>query len=153
MAILWKVFEWFSGKFQTCKFQSACTRCDGFVRTAVVHYVAKNALFISLLDFFPLNCVTVSDEHGECFHQDISIMERRYTGKWSTATLRDYCWMMKIVLLKQNTIDRPLGHVIKVKNILFLFITHITMLVLLSRSQELTNEFYNYLHILRSKKK
>jgi len=47
--------------------------------------------------------------------------------------LRDYCWMMKVVLLKQNTIDRPLGHVIKVKNFLFVFVTLITMLVLLSR--------------------
>ena len=66
--------------------------------------------------------------------------------------LRDYCWMMKIVLLKQNTIDRTLGHVIKVKNFLFVFVTHITMFLLLSRRRELTNEFYKYLHILRSKK-
>ena len=29
-------------------------------------------------DFFPKNCGAVSDEHGECFHQDISSMGRRY---------------------------------------------------------------------------
>ena len=29
----------------------------------------------SHLDFFPVNCCTVSDEYGERFHQDISSME------------------------------------------------------------------------------
>jgi hypothetical protein len=27
----------------------------------------------------------VSDEQGECFHQDISSMEKRYQGKWNCA--------------------------------------------------------------------
>ena len=49
----------------------------------------------SHLDFFPLNCGDVSDEHGERFHQDSSLMEHRYKRKWSAATLGDYCWMMK----------------------------------------------------------
>jgi len=39
-----------------------------------------NFLF-SHLDFFPLNCVAVSDEYEEHFHRDISMMERRYKGK------------------------------------------------------------------------
>jgi hypothetical protein len=30
------------------------------------------------------------------FHQDISVMEHRYKGKWSSAMLGDYCWMMKM---------------------------------------------------------
>ena len=30
----------------------------------------------SNLDFFPDNCGMVSDEHGECFHQEISTMEK-----------------------------------------------------------------------------
>jgi len=42
------------------------------------------------------------------------------------------------MLLKQNSIDRPKGHVVKVSNFLFIFIVHITMTVLIS---ELTNEF------------
>jgi len=46
-------------------------------------------------DFFPLNHGAVSDEHGECFHQDISVMEHRYKGKWSAAILGDYYSMMK----------------------------------------------------------
>jgi hypothetical protein len=47
------------------------------------------------LDFFPLNCCDVSDEHGERFYHDISVMEHRYNGKWSSAMLGDYCWMIK----------------------------------------------------------
>ena len=35
----------------------------------------------SHLDFFPKNVGAVSDEHGERFHQEISVMERRYQGK------------------------------------------------------------------------
>jgi len=60
--------------------------------------------------------------------------------KWSATMLGDYYWMMKRMLLKQNTIDRPKRHVIEV-NFLFIFIVHITMIVLLSRKQELANEF------------
>ena len=100
----------------------------------------KMYFLFSHLDFFPLNCGVVSDEHGEGFHQDISVMEHRYKGKWSAAILGDYCWMMKRDALKQNTIDRPKGHVVKISNFLFIFIVHITMLVLLSRKQELTSE-------------
>jgi hypothetical protein len=47
------------------------------------------------LDFFPENLVTVSDQHGERFHQDISNMEKRYQGKWSLTMLVDYCWTLK----------------------------------------------------------
>lgn len=46
----------------------------------------------SHIDFFPDNCGSVSDEHGERFHQDISGMEGRYQGKWSPSMLADYCW-------------------------------------------------------------
>jgi len=45
----------------------------------------------SHLEFFPENCGAVSDEHGECFHQDISLMEKRYQGKWNCAMLVDKC--------------------------------------------------------------
>jgi hypothetical protein len=30
-----------------------------------------------------VKALDVSDEHGEGFHQDISVMEHRYKGKWS----------------------------------------------------------------------
>jgi len=48
----------------------------------------------SHLDFFPENCGSVSDEHGEGFHQDIAAMEGRYKGKWSPLFLADYCWTL-----------------------------------------------------------
>ena len=46
----------------------------------------------SHLDFFPLNCREVSDEHRERFHQDIAAMKKRYQGKWNPSMLADYCW-------------------------------------------------------------
>jgi len=55
----------------------------------------KMHFLLSRLDFFPLHCGDVSDEHGERFHQDISVMGHRYKGKQSAAMLGDYCWMMK----------------------------------------------------------
>jgi len=45
------------------------------------------------------------------------------------------------MFLKKNTINRPKKHIVKVSNFLFIFIVHITMIVLLSQKQELTKEF------------
>jgi len=36
----------------------------------------------------------VSYEHGERFHQDISLLEKRYEGKWNCDMLADYCWTL-----------------------------------------------------------
>lgn len=47
----------------------------------------------SNLDFFPENLE--ADEYGECFHQQISTIEKKYQGKWSANILADYCWTMK----------------------------------------------------------
>jgi hypothetical protein len=44
------------------------------------------------LDFFSQNLGAVSDEHGEHFHQDIAVMEKRYQGKRIINMLSDYCW-------------------------------------------------------------
>lgn len=44
----------------------------------------------SHLDFFPENCGDISDEHVERFHQEISAIEKRYQGQWSTNMLADY---------------------------------------------------------------
>ena len=46
-----------------------------------LQHVTKIHFLHSHLDFFPENCGAVSDEHGERFHQDISLMEKRYQGK------------------------------------------------------------------------
>ena len=49
----------------------------------------------SHLDFFAENLGEVSDEHGERFHQNIVVMEKRYQGKWTSSMLADYCWTLK----------------------------------------------------------
>ena len=55
----------------------------------------KFIFYIPILTFFPSNCGDVSDEHGERFHQDISTMEKRYKGKWSSSLLADFCWNLQ----------------------------------------------------------
>ena len=55
----------------------------------------KLHFLMSHLDFFPDNMGSVSDEHGERFHQDIAVMEKRYKGKWSPTLLADYCWNLQ----------------------------------------------------------
>ena len=49
----------------------------------------------SHLDFFPKNLGAVSDEQGECFHQDILQMEQRYKGRWDPSMMSDYCWFLQ----------------------------------------------------------
>jgi len=39
------------------------------------------------LDFLRLNLTDVSEEHGERFHQDIQVMEKRYQGRWDEAMM------------------------------------------------------------------
>ena len=42
-----------------------------------IHFLHSN------LNFLPKNLGSVSDERGERFNQEISIMERCYQGKWN----------------------------------------------------------------------
>lgn len=49
----------------------------------------------SHLSFFPDNMGSVSDEHGERFHQEIAEYEKRYQGRWEPAMLADYCWSLQ----------------------------------------------------------
>ena len=44
--------------------------------------------------FFLEKLGTVSDEHGERFHQDISAIEKRYQCFWNNIMLADYCWTL-----------------------------------------------------------
>jgi len=50
----------------------------------------KKHMLHSHLDFFPDNCGMVSDEHGECFHQENAMMKNWYQGKWSASMLANY---------------------------------------------------------------
>jgi len=47
------------------------------------------------LGIFPENLDEISDENGERFHQDITAMEKRYKGKWTSSILADCCWTLK----------------------------------------------------------
>ena len=49
----------------------------------------------SHLDFFPPNLGEVSDGHGKRFHQDISVMETRYQGRFNPNMIGDYCWFLQ----------------------------------------------------------
>lgn len=53
-----------------------------------LHFLHSN------LDFFPDNMGSVSDEHRERFHQDVSTFEKRFQGRWEPAMLADYCWSL-----------------------------------------------------------
>ena len=44
----------------------------------------------SHLDFFRDNLGNVSEEHGERFHQDIQVMDKRYQERWNEAMMGDY---------------------------------------------------------------
>ncbi|GBN53139.1 hypothetical protein AVEN_272827-1, partial [Araneus ventricosus] len=44
----------------------------------------------SHLNFFPQNLGAISDEHGERFHQDISMFEKRFSGRWNRSMLAEY---------------------------------------------------------------
>ena len=48
----------------------------------------------SHLDLFPPNLGAVSDEQGERFHQDISVMESRYQGRSDANIMGDFCWFL-----------------------------------------------------------
>ena len=45
-------------------------------------------------DLFPGKLKSVSDEHGERFHQYIATIKKKYQDKWSTSSLADYCWSL-----------------------------------------------------------
>ena len=52
----------------------------------------KMHYLFSHLDFFPPNLGAVSRKHGERFHQDIMVMEKRYQGRWDENMMGDYVW-------------------------------------------------------------
>lgn len=46
------------------------------------------------LNEFVSNLGAYSDQHGERFHQDIKVMEKRYKGKNYVHMLGDHCWRL-----------------------------------------------------------
>jgi hypothetical protein len=47
------------------------------------------------LDFLPENIKAVSNKNSKRFHQDVSQMEKRYSGICSPNMLYDYCRVLK----------------------------------------------------------
>ena len=58
----------------------------GYNMSLKIHFLHSH------LHFFPLTCGKVSDEHEKRLHQDITVMEKRYQGKWNPSMLADCCW-------------------------------------------------------------
>jgi len=81
----WQSFEKFSngflGNFKAAYFRELIQYLvDSYEQLECNMSLKMHSLF-SHLDFFPLNCGGVSDEHGERSRQDISVMEHMYKGK------------------------------------------------------------------------
>lgn len=51
-----------------------------------IHYLHQH------LDFFRENLGKISDEHGERFHQQIKLIERRFEGKNDEHMLAEFVW-------------------------------------------------------------
>ena len=49
----------------------------------------------SHLDFFAPNLSDVSNEQGERFHQDISVIEKRFHSRFDATTMGDFCWYLQ----------------------------------------------------------
>jgi len=90
-----KVSNGFLGNFKAENFRELIQDLMDSYKQLGCNMSLKTHFLFSHLDFFLLNCGAVNDEHGESFHQDISVIEQRYKGKWSAAMLGEYCWMMK----------------------------------------------------------
>ena len=54
----------------------------------------------------------MSEEHGEHFHQDIQVMEKRYQGRWDEAMMGDCVWTLiqedKTNIQEEMPFERPL---------------------------------------------
>jgi len=57
-------------------------------------YVLKITFLGLPHEFFRDNLGDVREEHGERFHQDIQVMEKRYQGRWDEAMMGDYIWSL-----------------------------------------------------------
>ena len=68
-------------------------RDNGYRMSIKLHYLHSH------LDFFSQNMGSISEEHGERFHQDIRTMELRYQGRRDNAMMGDYTWN----LIRQDT--------------------------------------------------
>lgn len=73
--------DFFGLGFKIC---SILNKCKKFL--CAYDYIHLNE-FVDILGDY-------SDQHGERFHQEIMIMEKRYTGKNYAHMLVDHCWRL-----------------------------------------------------------
>ena len=82
-----------SGKYKSSKFELVEHMIDSY-KNMGGNISLKIHFLYSHLDLFPSSCGDVRVKHGERFHQDIAIMEKRCQGRWSPSMLADYCWTL-----------------------------------------------------------
>ena len=89
---IWKSLQKLSRQWKIWKLQWNCAgcvsrhwNCAGSVRW---HW---HFIFPFSFGFFNENNGNISNEHGERFHQDISQMGKKYSGKWNPNIMADYC--------------------------------------------------------------
>lgn len=94
----WKAFrglcEGFLGKNKDPSYQKLVDKLLSTYHRLGCNMSLKVHFLHSHLSYFPDNLADTSDEHGERFHQDVAVMEKRYKGKWSPSMLADYCWSL-----------------------------------------------------------
>ena len=94
----WQSFEKFSngflGNFKPANFRALLQDLMYSYEQLGCNMSLKMHFLFSHLNFFPLNCGAVSDEHRALPSRRF-VDGARYRGKWSPALLRDYYWFMK----------------------------------------------------------
>lgn len=75
------------------------------VRNLRCHMSIKMYYLFSLMDRFPENLESISDEQCERFHQDIKEMETRYHRRWDAVMSSDYCWTLKTDIPKAEILE------------------------------------------------
>lgn len=96
--VAWESFKWvcanFLGRKKSPDFSDGMQKLlnaykeMGCCMSLKVHFLHFH------LDFFPENLSEVSNEQGECFHQETKPMEHHYQGFWNDSMMADYCWML-----------------------------------------------------------
>jgi hypothetical protein len=79
--------------------KNMCEYYEAIVESLLQHYeVLSCRMSVKLhclhlhLEFFRPNLGDVREEHGECFHQDVAAIKKRYQGQWDAAMMGNYIW-------------------------------------------------------------
>ena len=94
----WQGFKWlyanFLGNAKSRSFHAGVEDQLEAYREKGCRMSLKMHLLNFLLNFFPENLDTVSDEQGEQFYQHIQAMYARNLGFWNEGMMGDYCGML-----------------------------------------------------------